>query len=77
MSVARCVPLPMRRAILSKLLIRHLRDDSRWVKRSAYEILGPFISTFAKQFHELICGPKGELVLVYEDERKGEQNFNV
>ncbi|XP_014210093.1 serine/threonine-protein phosphatase 4 regulatory subunit 1 [Copidosoma floridanum] len=76
MSVVRCVPLSMRRHLLSKLLVQHLRDESRWVRRSAYEILGPFISTFAKQFNELICDQKGELVLVHENER-GWPRFNV
>ncbi|XP_014226394.1 serine/threonine-protein phosphatase 4 regulatory subunit 1-like isoform X3 [Trichogramma pretiosum] len=76
MSVAKCVPLTMRRLLLAKLLVKHLRDESRWVRKSAFEILGPFIATFAKQFYELINGPKDELLLVYENQRDG-QSFDV
>ena len=66
MSVARSLPRSLRRTLLSKLLVYHLQDESRWVRRSAYEILGPFISTFAKQFDEIICDKNGELMLVHE-----------
>jgi serine/threonine-protein phosphatase 4 regulatory subunit 1 len=76
MSVARCMSLPVRRHLLSKLLANHLNDESGWVKNSAYEILGPFISTFAKQFHGLICDQKGELILMHETEL-GWPRFNV
>ncbi|XP_031781123.1 serine/threonine-protein phosphatase 4 regulatory subunit 1 isoform X2 [Nasonia vitripennis] len=77
MSVARCVPLLLRRRLLSKLLVNFLNDESRWVRRSAYEILGPFISTFAKQFHELVYDPyKGELLVVHQYEG-GWQRWNV
>lgn len=77
MSVARCVPLLLRRHLLSKLLVNLLNDESRWVRRSAYEILGPFISTFAKQFHELVYDPyKGELLVVHQYEG-GWQRWNV
>lgn len=39
----------------------HLNDESKWVRMTAFQILGPFISTFAEQFTDITYNEKGEL----------------
>ena len=74
-SFACCVSLEHRRTILSKILADFLTDDSKWVKVSAFQILGPFISTFAKQFTGVAYNQYGELVLT--DQHGTELRYNV
>ncbi|XP_066603921.1 serine/threonine-protein phosphatase 4 regulatory subunit 1-like isoform X2 [Prorops nasuta] len=51
-----------RRFKLADLLACRLNDDSKWVRMSAFQILGPYISTFAKEFTGLGYNQYGELV---------------
>ncbi|KAK0077584.1 hypothetical protein PV325_003727 [Microctonus aethiopoides] len=62
-SVACCVSLEYRRTTLSQILANHLNDASKWVRLSAFQILGPFITTFAKRFTEFTYKQYGELIL--------------
>ncbi|XP_077271693.1 serine/threonine-protein phosphatase 4 regulatory subunit 1 isoform X2 [Temnothorax americanus] len=62
MPVACCSTPEHRRLLLADILAKHLNDDSKWVRISAFQILGPFISTFAKQFAEVTYNKNGELV---------------
>ncbi|XP_011144837.1 serine/threonine-protein phosphatase 4 regulatory subunit 1 isoform X2 [Harpegnathos saltator] len=62
MPVSCCSTLEHRRLFLAEILTKHLKDESKWVRMSAFQILGPFISTFAKQFTEVSYNQHGELV---------------
>lgn len=62
MPVSCCSTPEFRRLLLADILAKHLNDDSKWVRISAFQILGPFISTFAKQFTEVTYNKDGELV---------------
>lgn len=62
MPVACCSTPEHRRLLLADILAKHLNDDSKWVRISAFQILGPFISTFAKQFADVTYNKHGELV---------------
>ncbi|KAL0109161.1 hypothetical protein PUN28_014328 [Cardiocondyla obscurior] len=62
MPVSCCSTPEHRRLFLADILTKHLNDDSKWVRISAFQILGPFISTFAKQFAEVTYNKNGELV---------------
>lgn len=62
MPVSCCSTPEHRRLLLADILAKHLNDDSKWVRISAFQILGPFISTFAKQFTEVTYNKNGELV---------------
>ncbi|KAM0734403.1 Serine/threonine-protein phosphatase 4 regulatory subunit 1 [Formica fusca] len=62
MPVACCSTPEQRRLLLADILAKHLNDDSKWVRISAFQILGPFISTFAKQFADVTYNKHGELV---------------
>lgn len=61
MSVACRVPFRLRLS-MSQTLIKLCDDDSRWVRISACQILGPYISTFAARFNEMAHNQYGELV---------------
>ncbi|XP_020277432.1 serine/threonine-protein phosphatase 4 regulatory subunit 1-like isoform X3 [Pseudomyrmex gracilis] len=62
MPVSCCITPEHRRSLLTDILAKHLTDESKWVRLSAFQILGPFISTFAKQFTDVIYNKNGELV---------------
>ncbi|XP_011639944.1 serine/threonine-protein phosphatase 4 regulatory subunit 1-like isoform X2 [Pogonomyrmex barbatus] len=62
MPVSCCSTPEHRRLLLADILAKYLNDDSKWVRISAFQILGPFISTFAKQFAEVTYNKNGELV---------------
>ncbi|XP_018346239.1 PREDICTED: serine/threonine-protein phosphatase 4 regulatory subunit 1-like isoform X3 [Trachymyrmex septentrionalis] len=64
MPVSCCLTAEHRRLLLADILAKHLIDDSKWVRISAFQILGPFISTFAKQFAEVTYNKNGELVYI-------------
>ncbi|KYQ52178.1 Serine/threonine-protein phosphatase 4 regulatory subunit 1 [Trachymyrmex zeteki] len=64
MPVSCCLTPEHRRLLLADILAKHLIDDSKWVRISAFQILGPFISTFAKQFAEVTYNKNGELVYI-------------
>lgn len=54
-----------RRAQLAQAFARLLDDQSRWVRMSAFQTLGPFISTFADpSIIGLTYNQLGELVLI-------------
>uniref|UniRef100_A0A0C9QI75 Ppp4r1_0 protein n=1 Tax=Fopius arisanus TaxID=64838 RepID=A0A0C9QI75_9HYME len=74
-SIACCVSLEHRRNTLSPILANFLDDESKWVKLSAYQILGPFISIFAKQFTDFAYNQYGELVLT--DQHGTELRYNM
>ncbi|XP_076285831.1 serine/threonine-protein phosphatase 4 regulatory subunit 1 isoform X2 [Lasioglossum baleicum] len=61
MSVSCCVNRQYRRLLLADLLASHLNDESKWVRMTAFQILGPFISTFAEQFTDISYNGQGEL----------------
>ncbi|KAJ8940759.1 hypothetical protein NQ318_009671 [Aromia moschata] len=62
-------PPESRKLILAPAFAKLLQDDCRWVKMSAYQTLGPFISTFADPTITTVGYNKGgELVLVNRDE---------
>ncbi|XP_014604176.1 PREDICTED: serine/threonine-protein phosphatase 4 regulatory subunit 1-like isoform X2 [Polistes canadensis] len=73
MPVSCCVSFPYRRILLADILATHLNDDSKWVRTSAFQILGPFISTFAKQFTDVTYNQDGELVFTSQQD----DNFNA
>lgn len=58
------------RLLLADILAKHLNDDSRWVRISAFQILGPFISTFNKQFSEVTYNKNGELVYTSKQDNR-------
>ncbi|XP_017763871.1 PREDICTED: serine/threonine-protein phosphatase 4 regulatory subunit 1-like isoform X2 [Eufriesea mexicana] len=70
MSVSCCMTLQHRRLLLAELLAAHLNDESKWVRMSAFQILGPFISTFAKQFTEVTYNHHGELVFTSQQDTR-------
>lgn len=69
MPVSCCSTPEHRRLLLANILAKHLNDDSKWVRISAFQILGPFISTFAKQFVEVIYNKNGELVYTSKQDK--------
>ncbi|XP_015606879.1 serine/threonine-protein phosphatase 4 regulatory subunit 1 isoform X2 [Cephus cinctus] len=62
MSVSFYVSLHHRQFTLAPIFATLLNDESRWVRTSAFQILGPFISTFAQQFTGLTYNQYGELI---------------
>ncbi|KAG7189512.1 hypothetical protein KM043_017203 [Ampulex compressa] len=68
MPVSCCVTIQHRRLLLADILATHLNDDSKWVRTSAFQILGPFISTFAQQFTEVTYNQHGELVFTSQQD---------
>ena len=58
-----CVCSPqIRKKELAPLFVNLLRDQSRWVRMTAYQALGPFISTFAdSQITALLHNDNGEI----------------
>ena len=53
---------------LAPLFVNLLRDQSRWVRMTAYQALGPFISTFAdSQITALLHNDNGEIVITDRD----------
>ncbi|XP_035726061.1 serine/threonine-protein phosphatase 4 regulatory subunit 1-like isoform X1 [Vespa mandarinia] len=73
MPVSCCVTYPYRRILLADILATHLNDDSKWVRASAFQILGPFISTFAKQFTNVTYNQDGEFVFTNQQD----DNFSI
>lgn len=73
MSVACRVPFRLRLS-MSQTLIKLCNDDSRWVRISACQILGPYISTFAARFNEMAHNQYGELV--YSSQQGNELRYN-
>ncbi|KAJ9584447.1 hypothetical protein L9F63_021201, partial [Diploptera punctata] len=64
MSVSCACTLPMRKQSLAPLFANLLIDQSRWVRISAFQTLGPFISTFADpSITGLSYNQEGELVI--------------
>merc|ERR1719266_3230460 len=58
-----CSP-PVRKTELSPIFINLLKDQSRWVRMTAYQALGPFISTFAdSNITALLHNDNGEIVI--------------
>merc|ERR1719220_3339543 len=58
-----CSP-PVRKAELAPIFINLLKDQSRWVRMTAYQALGPFISTFAdSNITALLHNDNGEIVI--------------
>ncbi|KZC08405.1 PREDICTED: serine/threonine-protein phosphatase 4 regulatory subunit 1-like [Dufourea novaeangliae] len=66
--VSCCMTLQHRRLLLADLLATHLNDESKWVRISAFQILGPFISTFAEQFTDISYNQQGELVFTRQQD---------
>merc|ERR1712242_564484 len=64
-----CVCSPtVRKSELSPIFINLLKDRSRWVRMTAYQALGPFISTFAdSQITALLHIDNGEIVITDRD----------
>ncbi|XP_068989925.1 serine/threonine-protein phosphatase 4 regulatory subunit 1 isoform X2 [Neodiprion pinetum] len=62
MSVSCCVSLHHRQHTLAPVFAALLGDESKWVRMSAFQTLGPFISTFAQQFTALAYNQYGEVV---------------
>jgi len=64
-----CVCSPqIRKKELAPLFVNLLRDQSRWVRMTAYQALGPFISTFAdSQITALLHNDNGEIVITDRD----------
>jgi serine/threonine-protein phosphatase 4 regulatory subunit 1 len=60
-----CVCSPsVRKAKLSPIFVNLLKDQSRWVRMTAYQALGPFISTFAdSNITSLLHNDNGEIVI--------------
>lgn len=70
MPVSCCSTPEHRRLLLADILAKHLNDDSKWVRISAFQILGPFISTFNKQFAEVTYNKNGELVYTRKQDNR-------
>nr|XP_031827867.1 serine/threonine-protein phosphatase 4 regulatory subunit 1-like [Nomia melanderi] len=68
-----CVTRQHRRFLLADLLAMHLNDESKWVRVTAFQILGPFISTFAEQFTDITYNEQGEL----EFTRQQDSGFSI
>lgn len=65
MSVSCACSPDLRKMVLAPAFARLLRDKCRWVRISAFQTLGPFISTFAEPtITSLAYNNMGELVLV-------------
>ncbi|XP_044734109.1 serine/threonine-protein phosphatase 4 regulatory subunit 1-like isoform X2 [Chrysoperla carnea] len=65
MSVSCACPPHLRRTALAPAFERLLDDTSRWVRISAFQNLGPFISTFANpRITGLAYSQTGELVII-------------
>merc|ERR1719510_2404080 len=64
-----CVCSPtVRKTELSPIFINLLKDQSRWVRMTAYQALGPFISTFAdSNITALLHNDNGEIVITDRD----------
>ncbi|XP_033224224.1 serine/threonine-protein phosphatase 4 regulatory subunit 1-like isoform X2 [Belonocnema kinseyi] len=75
LSVASCVTIHEYRLVLSKLLATQLNDESKWVRTSAYQILGPFISIFARQFSGLRYNQFGDFVMSHSQGSTLRQNI--
>lgn len=75
LSVASCVTIYKYRMILSKLLMDQLSDESKWVRTSAHQILGPFISIFATQFSGLRYNQFGDFVMSHNQGSGLRQNI--
>ncbi|XP_051161724.1 serine/threonine-protein phosphatase 4 regulatory subunit 1-like isoform X2 [Leptopilina boulardi] len=75
LSVASCVTIYKYRMILSKLLLDQLTDESKWVRTSAHQILGPFISIFATQFSGLRYNQFGDFVMSHNQGSELRQNI--
>ena len=60
-----CVCSPsVRKTELSPVFVNLLKDQSRWVRMTAYQALGPFISTFAdSNITTLLHNDNGEIVI--------------
>uniref|UniRef100_A0A8D8WYR6 Serine/threonine-protein phosphatase 4 regulatory subunit 1 n=1 Tax=Cacopsylla melanoneura TaxID=428564 RepID=A0A8D8WYR6_9HEMI len=68
MSVSCACSLELRKRTLAPIFARFLQDDSRWVRVTAFQTLGPFITTFAQpSITGLAYNQSGELVLVNPD----------
>lgn len=74
-SVACTVSLEHRSTILSEVLANFLSDESKWVRISAYQHLGPFISTLAQQYTGFSYNQFGELVMT--DHHGTELRYNM
>lgn len=74
-----CACSPMaRRNVLAPVYAKFLQDDNRWVRSSAFQTLGPFISTFADPtITSLAYNNMGELVLVSTDGSEFKINSTV
>lgn len=70
MPVSCCSTPEHRRLLLADILAKHLNDDSKWVRISAFQILGPFISTFNKQFTDVTYNKNGELVYTRKQDNR-------
>ena len=58
----------IRRTVLAPTFAKLLQDDCRWVQMSAFQTLGPFISTFADPpITNTAYNNQGELVFVNKD----------
>lgn len=65
MTVSCACPPALRRSRLAHAFARLLDDQSRWVRMSAFQTLGPFISTFADpSVIGLSYNQMGELVVI-------------
>ena len=60
-----CVCSPsVRKSKLSPIFINLLKDQSRWVRMTAYQALGPFISTFADPtITDLLYNDNGDIII--------------
>merc|ERR1711971_640616 len=65
-----CVCSPtVRKSELSPIFTNLLKDQSRWVRMTAYQALGPFISTFADPaITALLHNENGEIVITDPDQ---------
>ncbi|KRT85871.1 HEAT domain-containing protein [Oryctes borbonicus] len=71
MSVSCACPPTVRRQSLAPIFIKLLQDKSRWVRMSAFQTLGPFISTFADPaISSVFYNNVGELMSVNPDGRE-------
>ncbi|XP_063232805.1 serine/threonine-protein phosphatase 4 regulatory subunit 1-like isoform X2 [Bacillus rossius redtenbacheri] len=65
MSVSCACTMEMRKGTLASLFVNLLSDVSRWVRMSAFQTLGPFISTFTDpRIMGLAYNRMGELTLI-------------
>ncbi|XP_071057702.1 serine/threonine-protein phosphatase 4 regulatory subunit 1-like isoform X3 [Onthophagus taurus] len=67
-SVSYGCPPEIRRTSLVPIFVNLLKDSSRWVRMSAFQTLGPFISTFADPANSIsLYGNLGEQIYVNTD----------